>query len=129
MTRRSHKRNPTEARQNDPNDPGELIGRRTGRGPKALSRVLAKPPKSEIADTAQPGTSVTDRRAGGHATARRNVKARAPRATATLEDSRTKPSRKSTRRSANRIKAGQEQAKTHKLQTHAPSARAQSRRH
>jgi hypothetical protein len=129
MTRRSSKRNPTEARQNDPSDPGELIGRRTGSGPKSLSRVLAKPSKSEIADTAQPNTSVTDRKAGGKATARRNVKARAPQATAALEDSRTKPSRKSTRRSANRVKGGQGLEQTQKAQTHAPSARAQSRRH
>ena len=132
MNRRKPQRNPTEARQSDPNDTGELIGRRTGRGAAALSRVMAKPDKGrrdQIADTAKPRTSATDRKAGGHATARRNVKARAPRATAMLEDSRTKPSRKSTRRSANRVKAGQGQALTEKLHTHAPSVRAQSRRH
>jgi hypothetical protein len=132
MNRRSQKRNPTEGRKLDPNDPGELIGRRTGRGKAALGRVLSKPlsgRRDGYADTAEPDTSDTDRKLGGVATARRNAKVRAPRATAMLEDSRTKPSRKSTRRSANRVKAGQEQAKTHKLATHAPSARAQARRH
>jgi len=118
MNRRTQQRSSTAAKQVDRNDPGELIGRRTGRGDAALGRVMAGDKRDENRD-----------KPGGVATARRNAKVRAPRATAMLEDSRTKPSRKSTRRSANRVKSGQEQAKTEKLRTHTPSARAQARRH
>lgn len=88
-------------------DAGELIGRRVGRGPDALSRALRRPEKRDRAhyvDTAARGTSASDRRAGDVFTARRNTRARTTRATSTLEDSRTRPSRKSTRRSANRGK-------------------------
>lgn len=95
-------------------DPGELIGRRVGQGTAALSNVLAQRGADNDAE-------------GGRATARRNAKARAPRATAALEDSRTKPSRKSTRRSANRIKSGTAKTQTVKLAVTSPSARTQRR--
>lgn len=88
-------------------DDGELIGRRVGRGPDALARALERPEKLDRAadvDTAAPGASASDRRAGGFSTARRNARARPTRSHSTLEDSRTRPSRKSTRRAANRSK-------------------------
>ena len=61
--------------------------------------------------------------------ARRSPKAKAPRATAALEDTTARPSRKSTRRSANRVMAGQEQALAAKLDTVKPSVRTQKRGH
>jgi hypothetical protein len=111
-------------------DGGELIGRRVGRGPAALKRALKRPEKTARAhyvDTAAPGTSASDRRAGGPYSARRNTMARTTRAASTLEDSRTRPSRKSTRRSANRSKPSstKERAAAAKLQT--PRARAARR--
>lgn len=111
-------------------DEGELIGRRVGRGPAALARALQRPEKLDRAayvDTAAVGKSASDRRAGGPATARRNTLARTTRATATLEDSRTRPSRKSTRRSANRGKPSQtkERAAVAKMLT--PQARSARR--
>ncbi len=118
------------ARQVEPGDTGEIIGRRTGRGPAALRRALARPEKvrrDAYVDTSQPGVSATDRKAGGDITARRNTKARAPRATAALEDSRTRPSRKSTRRSANRGKPSQGKERTAVARVISPSARARRR--
>lgn len=111
-------------------DEGELIGRRVGHGPAALARALERPEKLDRAayvDTAAVGVSASDRRAGGPATARRNTLARTTRATAMLEDSRTRPSRKSTRRSANRGKPSQtkERAAVAKMLT--PGARAARR--
>jgi hypothetical protein len=111
-------------------DEGELIGRRVGRGPRALARALQRPEKANRAhyvDTSAPGASASHRRAGGPFTARRNTLARTTRATAALEDSRTRPSRKSTRRSANRGKPSmtKERATAAKLQT--PRARAARR--
>ncbi|CAN5507761.1 hypothetical protein BH09MYX1_BH09MYX1_55560 [soil metagenome] len=57
-------------------------------------------------DTAKPGTSATDRKAGAGRTATRNASKRvAKRGGAQLEDSATgKPSRKSTRKSSGRAK-------------------------
>ena len=111
-------------------DGGEIIGRRVGHGPQALAQALERPEKINRAaytDTATPGVSASDRRAGGNASARRNTLARAPKATAMLEDSRTRPSRKSTRRSANRSKPsqGKERAAAARVQT--PSARSARR--
>lgn len=108
-------------------DEGELIGRRVGRGHKGLARALRRPEKSDRAyyvDTAEPGKSASDRRAGGPYTARRNTMARDRRAASSLEDSRTRPSRKSTRRSANRGKPSQakERAAAAKMMT--PQAKA-----
>ena len=102
-----------KARQLAANDPGEMIGRRVGRGPEALARVVARRGKDDDS--------------GVRETARHTAKARAPRATAALEDSRTKPSRKSTRRSANRIKSGNAKTQTVKLAVNAPSARTARR--
>lgn len=99
---------PVSAR-NDAADPGSYIGRRVGRGAANLEAALERPEKRRRdvpVDTSAPGVSATDRKAGGESTARRNTKARVPRATATLEDSRKgRPSRKSTRKSANRAKS------------------------
>jgi hypothetical protein len=72
--------------------------------------------------------SASDRRAGGHATARRNTLARAPRASAMLEDSRTRPSRKSTRRSANRGKPSQTKERAAAAQMQTSAARFARRR-
>ncbi|MGE0549120.1 MAG: HPF/RaiA family ribosome-associated protein [Kofleriaceae bacterium] len=108
-------------------DAGEIIGRRVGRGKAALARALERPEKERgdaYVDTAQPGVSASDRRAGGGITARRNSRAKHPKATAALEDSRTKPSRKSTRRSANRGKPSQGKERTALARSVTPSARA-----
>jgi hypothetical protein len=120
---------PRRSRLPEP-DTGELIGRRVGRGPAALARALQRPEKLDRAhyvDTAALGTSASDRRVGDVFTARRNTLARTTRATAALEDSRTRPSRKSTRRSANRGKPShaKERAVTTKLST--PQARSARR--
>ena len=127
--RRPGPRTPPPARTPEP-DAGELIGRRVGRGPAAHARALDRPEKRDRAhyvDTARRGKSASDRRAGGDFTARRNTLGRTTRATATLEDSRTRPSRKSTRRSANRGKPSQtkEQAILKKLST--PQSRSARR--
>jgi hypothetical protein len=107
-------------------DAGELIGRRVGHGRKALARALDRPEKRDRAayvDTAAPGVSASHRRAGGYATARRNTLGRAPRATAMLEDSRTRPSRKSTRRSANRGKPSQTKERATMTRLGTPASR------
>ncbi|MEO9155066.1 MAG: hypothetical protein ABI591_05650 [Kofleriaceae bacterium] len=95
-------------------DGGELIGRRVGRGPDAKARAVARPDKQDrtlYVDTAAPERSASDRRAGGATTVRRNARVHHPSATASLEDSRTRPSRKSTRRSANRGTPSQTKAR------------------
>jgi hypothetical protein len=85
--------------------------------------VLAAP--DNVIDTADPGVSASERRAGGGATARRNVKAspRKSKQTAALEDSRTKPSRKSTRGTATRTKQGTAKERTHRGKLFAPTTR------
>jgi hypothetical protein len=108
-------------------DSGELIGRRTGRGPAAMQRALARPEKARrdaVVDTAGRGVTASDRKAGGGSTARRNTRAKTTRATATLEDSRTTPSRKSTRRSANRAKTSQGKERTAVARSLTSSAKA-----
>jgi pimeloyl-ACP methyl ester carboxylesterase len=125
--RRSPTRTRNQAKQVDPGDTGELIGRRTGQGAAALRRATARPEKvrrDAYVDTSLPGVSASDRKAGGDMTARRNSKARAPKAASALEDSRTRPSRKSTRRSANRAKSGQAKTVTVMVRATSPSARA-----
>lgn len=83
---------------------GGGIGRRVGRSAADLARLREEKAKPRV-DTAKPGKSATDRRAGGSSTAARNVKGRAPKASVALEDSaRDRPSRKSTRRGAGRVK-------------------------
>ena len=93
---------------------------------KQYYSALTDVPQQIIAkqDTAKPGVSATSKKAGGRSTARRNVKKRAPRATATLEDSRTTPSRKSTRRSANRQKSATPKQRTVQLASRSPKRRA-----
>lgn len=85
---------------------GSLIGRRVGRNQDNVDAALERPEKErrdQPVDTAQPGVSATDRRAGGGSTARRNSKGNDAGFTSTLEDSvQDRPSRKSTRKSANR---------------------------
>lgn len=109
---------------------GEIIGRRVGRGSDAIDRALERPEKHRgdaYVDTAKPGASASDRKAGGHTTARRNSRAKHTGATATLEDSRTRPSRKSTRRSANRAKSSQGKERQAAASTALPSVRASRR--
>lgn len=106
---------------------GSIIGRRVGRGSTAQARALARPEKHRrdaYVDTSLPGTSASDRRAGGPTTARRNAMAHPRRATATLEDSRTRPSRKSTRRGANRGKPSQRKERAALARSLTPSAKA-----
>lgn len=108
-------------------DDGSLIGRRVGRSRANLERALARPEKERrdvFVDTAQPGRSASDRRAGYGATAARNTKRNTAGMQATLEDSRTVPSRKLSRRSANRLKAAPQLTRTVQLAVHAPGAEA-----
>ena len=117
---------PPRSRTPEP-DAGELIGRRVGRGPAALARALHRPEKLDRAhyvDTAARGRSASDRRAGDIFTARRNTLRRTTRATAALEDSRTRPSRKSTRRSANRGKPSQTKERIVSTKLSTPQARS-----
>jgi hypothetical protein len=111
-----------------PSPEGSFIGRRVGRSANNLERALERPEKERRdvpVDTAAPGRSATDRKAGGGSTARRNTKRRAPKATATLEDSaRDRPSRKSTRKSANRAKQGSKLRRRKVRKAASPSARA-----
>lgn len=128
----AHRARPSSSSSGRPEfpDAGELIGRRVGRGPAALARALDRPEKRDRAaytDTAAKGVSASGRRAGGPFTARRNTLARTSRATAMLEDSRTRPSRKSTRRSANRGKPSQAKERTAMTRLQAPAARAKRR--
>ena len=105
---------------------GSLIGRRVGRARQNLDAALERPEKSRrdaYVDTAAPGTSASDRRAGGGATARRNSKRPNRKQTVTLEDSRGKPSRKSTRRSANRTKGATKKTLRARSRTRSPRAR------
>lgn len=74
-------------------------------GPKKKKRPPL-PPRDSPVDTAMPGVSATDRKAGYGRSALRNFSLRSRKnAPYALEDSGTgRPSRKSTRRSANRAK-------------------------
>ncbi|WP_437550844.1 hypothetical protein WME95_08725 [Sorangium sp. So ce327] len=116
------------ARPGHPSPEGSFIGRRVGRGKENLERALERPEKSRRdvpVDTAAPGRSATDRKAGGGSTARRNTMRRTRKATATLEDSaKDRPSRKSTRKSANRAKQGSKLQRRAVRQAASPSTRA-----
>lgn len=111
-----------------PSPEGSFIGRRVGRSAENLALALERPEKTRRdvpVDTAAPGRSATDRKAGGGSTARRNARKTAPRATATLEDSaRDRPSRKSTRKSANRSKQGNKLRQREVREVRSASARA-----
>jgi hypothetical protein len=78
-------------------------------------------------DTARPGVSATDRKAGGGSTAARNRSLHAAKkATYALEDSATgKPSRRSSRRAANRAKPGSNLTRQKQREMRSPEARAE----
>ena len=78
-------------------------------------------------DTALPGVSATDRKAGGGSTAARNRSNRAAKkATYAIEDSATgRPSRKSSRRAANRAKPGSNLTRQRQREVRSPEARAE----
>lgn len=107
---------------------GSLIGRRVGRSQANLDAALDRPEKrrrDRPVDTAAPGTSASDRKAGYGSTARRNTKAKTTSAISTLEDSsKDRPSRKSTRKSANRAKSGTQLERRALAATVSPTARA-----
>ena len=115
-------------RPNAAPEEGSLIGRRVGQGAPNLERALERPEKRRRdipVDTALPGVSATDRKAGGGSTARRNSKRNTARATVALEDSvKDRPSRKSTRKSANRTRPDNKLARREVRKIQAPSARA-----
>ncbi|WP_437777903.1 hypothetical protein [Sorangium sp. So ce1097] len=128
-TARAAKRGAAAPAQLDhPSPEGSFIGRRVGRSKENLERALERPEKSRRdfpVDTAAPGQSATDRKAGGGSTARRNTMRRSRKATATLEDSaQDRPSRKSTRKSANRAKQDSKLRRRQVRRATAPSARA-----
>ncbi|WP_437737480.1 HPF/RaiA family ribosome-associated protein [Sorangium sp. So ce1335] len=103
---------------------GSLIGRRVGRRADNLERAAEQRREPRV-DTAQPGWSSTDRRAGGSSTAARNTKLNTSRAAATLEDSAAdRPSRKSTRKSANRQKQDNNLRQRQTRAARSPKARA-----
>jgi hypothetical protein len=112
-------------------DDGSLIGRRVGRAASNLEQALARPEKRRrdvFVDTAAPGVSASDRRAGYGATAARNTKRNTAGMQAALEDSRTTPSRKSTRGSANRAKSATPLERTAQLAAHDPGVAAKRAR-
>ena len=81
-------------------------------------------------DTAKPGVSATDRKAGGNSTAARNKSKHAARKTPyMLEDSVAKhrPSRKSTRRGANKQRQDVQLRERVMLAQTSPSARSRRR--
>lgn len=109
-------------------DEGSLIGKRVGRGRANLAAALERPEKlrrDALVDTAQPGVSATDRKAGGGITARRNSKQNTAGMTSALEDSRSKPSRKSTRGGTNRTKAATQLTRRAQRKLRSPQARAE----
>jgi len=95
-----------------------------------------RPRRDQPVDTAQPGVSATDRKAGKGATAMRNRSPRAGRkAVAVLEDSATdRPSRKSSRAGSKAdLKAaspltGRQKRRVHAPKTTATRAQAQTTR-
>lgn len=115
----------------EPNPPppaGSYIGRRVGHGEDDLADARDRPEKRRrdaYVDTSAPGTSATDRRAGGGSTARRNTKKNDAGMTSMLEDSaKARPSRKSTRKSADRSKRDSNLARRTKRAVRSPKARA-----
>ena len=117
------------SRRGSPSRPenGSLIGRRVGRSRRNLVRAASRPEKRRrdaFIDTAAPGVSETDRKAGGGSSAARNTKLRSAGMGYTLEDSAAKPSRKSTRKSANRAKSGSKLARRQRRKIRSPKARA-----
>jgi hypothetical protein len=117
-----------QAARPKPRRPESLIGRREGQATQNLERALERPEKTRRdtwVDTALPGMSATDRRAGAGSTARRNTKRRTRGMSSALEGSiAQRPSRKSTRRSANRTKQGGVLTREQKKRTRSAKARA-----
>ncbi len=123
---RTPRRGTARATSQWPED-GSLVGRRVGRSRAKVERAASRPEKQRrdvFIDTAAPGVSETDRKAGGGSSAARNTKLRGARMGYTLEDSAGKPSRKSTRKSANRAKSGSKLARRQKRKVRSPKARA-----
>jgi hypothetical protein len=88
-------------------------------------------PRRDIpVDTAQPGTSATDRKAGALGTADRNRSRRAKnKGGAKLENSASgKPSRKSTRRSQGRVKRTSNLQRQAIRDAHSPKSRASAKK-
>jgi hypothetical protein len=119
---------PPQRRGSLPPEDGSLIGRRVGRSREQLHRVAERPEKlrrDAWVDTAQPGTSASDRKVGAGSTARRNTKLNVSGMTSMLEDSaQDRPSRKSTRRSAGRAKRDTGLRLRATSRAHAPGTRA-----
>jgi ribosome-associated translation inhibitor RaiA len=115
------------ARNAHPSPEGSLVGRRVGRAAENIDRALERPEKlrrDAYVDTAAPGTSATDRKAGGGATARRNTR-KNPRSGHALEDSaQDRPSRKSTRKSRGRVKRDDPKRRAVKRKRFSPKAKA-----
>lgn len=113
---------------NPPAEEGSLIGRRVGKSRANLERAAARPEKRKrdsLVDTALPGVSATDRKAGGGSTARRNTKKNLAGLTAALEDSaQDTPSRKSTRGSAGHAKRDGNLKQREVRKLHSPKERA-----
>lgn len=107
---------------------GELVGRRVGQAGLNVEVAAARPEKfrgDALVDTAAPGVSATDRRAGGGSTATRNTQLNPRTAVAALEDSATgAPSRKSSRKSAQRSKRDDPQRLTVGRKVASPGFRA-----
>jgi len=83
----------------------ELFRYRQERSGTKRPKQAPKRRRDRPVNTALPGVSATDRKAGGGSSGRRNAsKSAARKAPYMLEDSRVKASRKSTRKSANRQK-------------------------
>lgn len=97
-------------------------------GPKRAP--APKRPRRDVpVDTAKPGVSATDRKAGKGSTAARNKNARAgKKAQVELDDSATKPSRKSTRQSANRGRVSTNLERNEQRERRKPVARADAAR-
>lgn len=103
-----------------------LMGKRSGRRATGLPAALLRPEKQRrnaLVDTAAPGVSEADRKAGGRHTARRNSKANPGGAPYALEDSLGTPSRKSTRGGGARVKAAAQLTRRARRKVQAPSAR------
>jgi ribosome-associated translation inhibitor RaiA len=112
--------------------PGSRIGRRVGRSAAQLAEVADRPEKrrrDQPVDTALPGVSATDRKAGYGSTAKRNTLLETRKTTAALEDSaEDRPSRKSTRKSAGRAKRDVGQQLRETAETRSPAARGRGQR-
>lgn len=93
-------------------------------GPKK-AKAPKRPRRDVVVDTAQPGVSATDRKAGAKDSARRNASERvAKKGGAVLESSAGKPSRKSTRKSSGRAKQTTNLELREERRISSPTARA-----